>query len=201
MTRPTQIVSKTTAFPDRAFIKLRFSQRIHITAAGSRAIWVGNQPSDPTNAGSATNPAVNWGYWAQMYSRYMSNASSIKVTVVAANNIPCQVTLWPSSDATTVTPDEAAAQPYAKRKLTGFSTGMGVISMKHYIGTRKMLGYPYMDVTDLANSSPGGPPNQLWYWNVQLNPLDGVTALDHWIQVDVLYYVEWFDRQTAFQAP
>jgi len=196
--KTTVSVSRTIGFPDRMVTKLRFGASTASSSIGDNFVFSGNNARNVPLTFSPVS-AINFSQWSLMYSRFMVKSSSIRVRVVNAGNnavtSPFSFILYPSSESggSGIPIDQAVSQPYAKQRLVGTSNGNGVTVLKHYMSTKKITGYKYLDVSDLAGAY-NQSPSQQWYWNVQLNPLDAISNLAVYVFVDIVFYVEFFDR-------
>lgn len=204
MARPTYQVSRTLNFADKQYVKLRLTHKYaHATTTPETHHHVnGTFAYRPLAADiGGTDSPQNWTIWSSIYSRYLVKGCKVRFRVVADVNAPPSIfTVWASSSPQTSTPvlDDIAGQSYSTQRLiTNGAGGPATVTIQRYMSTRKMLGYDYLDLTDLAfastSASPSGQP-QYWYWNMSIWAMDAVSPLDHYIFLDVVYYLEFFDR-------
>ena len=138
-----------TTVPDRIFVKLRYVERIVLTAGSSNSyVFRGNSIFDP-NYTSTGGQALATDQWNSFYQQYRVHSSSIKVVINAtgggAGSVRRYLTLpWDSDDLSTInaTPFSVVAEyPRAKVWYGNTNTGAGAVSMsKNFVKSYKALG-------------------------------------------------------------
>lgn len=196
-------------FPDRAIVKLRYSDSGTGTSTAGAAfpyIYAGNNIYDPDVTSTGSQPLGYAGYAAQ-YVYYNVRASAIQLSVISTTtttqltqNMICGVypSLLTTSQPTNI--NDFMSYPYVKYRISSAAFGSlpsNVIT--NYMTTAKIMGVlPHMSQADTAFSggTSGSPvPPQPWYWVIQAACAD-LTSTGNllWI-VHVDYYVEFWGRK------
>lgn len=211
MNHPTSNVQRTIGFADKQYVKLRqvYNAGIIGGVANSTYYVVPNLLYSPLSPGfSNTDFPQGFNTWALLYSKYIVKACAIKVrclTLLSPAGDPTDpvvFTVWASSVIPdTTSPDNyvlLAGQPYAKQRTIGVATGgHDLCTIKHYIGTQKILGFDYLDISELYGSTlfPGTPsPQQNWYYGINIQSATGENNIRVQLTLDITYYTEFFDR-------
>jgi len=139
-----------------------------------------------------------------IYSRYRVIASRCKMTVVNNNistNNNINAVLFATTQTTAVTiGDDAEEQPDGMEDTAGLATGPAEDNMVQYMKTATVLNVPNISYsTEYSGTSTANPATQ-WYWRTHIAPTDGVTALNVYLNVDIIYTVELFNRRILSQS-
>lgn len=208
----TAIMRGPTGFPDRVFVKLKFTDVLSISIASgiwTYYTWRGNSVYDPNYTGTGAQP-LGFDQWAAFYTRYRVHGSKIRVrtsptTTSTATAQTHAIVVAPATSAITLptAPLDMLAQPYATTKVTVLQNALmkenwitKYMSSAKILGVRKTAIKDEIDFSSLTNNNP----SQQWYWNMFIGPLDNSSTTTALQLIELTYYVEFFDRQTLDQS-
>lgn len=188
-------ISRTIAQPDTFYVKLKYNQLVQ----KSPATFVyshqfrGNSVFDPDFTSGGGQP-VGFDQYATLYMNYQVLGSSIKVRLVNESAVSCGMVVYPSITSTLVTYDEGIGNVYSKNIVVGPLTGNNIRGISNFIRTKKLIGRSVDSVNYGASitTNPASP----WYWNIEGRNMDGVTNIDATLQVQLVYYVKFWNRAT-----
>lgn len=189
--------------PDRAFTKLKYTQRLSLTSTagvGNTYQFRGNDLYDPDYTSTGAQPE-GYDQWAAFYTQFRVYGSKISVKFVGVGTTqPTQsfeLCLVPSSLTNTYsTMEDAMAAPYSVFAVKNVSNETSIL--KSYMGTRKMEGIPKATILDLdyaGTTSPGSTPTRQWIWNIIVEAADRTSTATVIAYVTITYYAEFFHRQ------
>lgn len=195
-----------TTVPDRIFVKLRYVERIVLTAGSSNSyVFRGNSIFDP-NYTSTGGQALATDQWNSFYQQYRVHSSSIKVVINAtgggAGSVRRYLTLpWDSDDLSTInaTPFSVVAEyPRAKVWYGNTNTGAGAVSMsKNFVKSYKALGLSKTAYNADDNTAAyfDSNPGFEWYWYIRSEAGDVISSPESPLYITMTYFVELFDRR------
>lgn len=195
----------TGVCPDVMSVQLHYSRNGSLTGASPQSrVFRGNSCFDPDFTGVGSQP-LGFDQWSQFYRRYRVIASKIVVSSVTKSTEGTRIAVAPLNTNTVITlPTTLQESNYCKQsRTTGLSTGSSTSSVTNYISTAAIRGGPFDIVQYEADLSAliSTNPTQQWYWHVMNYNVDGsITNIDTNINVDICYYVEFYDRETLSQS-
>lgn len=143
----------------------------------------------------ATTDTRNYARLASIYRKYRVYASSIRVTVVNADDahpVTCVVT--PSTDAAISTEELASTNNLAKATVCTQYAGKEIVH--HYVNMRKLIGPSYND--DENSAAIGAHPAVTVNWHVQLfGDTVTPTALNCHVYIFYSMSVLWTDKEST----
>lgn len=205
--KPSFTVVKPLYIGDCAKVKLRFTD-IGFgsnTTGPVRQVYRGNSIWDPdVSLGGST--CMGWQAWNQFYLRYRVLGSAIKVVTFTSNSAANRMNInWVAVPVSNTAQLDATVQqsrtlPYAK--VRNSQQGSGVSMIKNYISTAKMKGIPWNTpkIEEVYSSNMDGNPAQQWFWAITWGPMDGISIINVEFEVEITYYVEFYDRRVLPQG-
>lgn len=147
---------------------------------------------------------MGYDQWSQFYDFVHVLASSIKITVMSACDIPVQFAVYPALDVSGSSAVSLREIPYA-RVSDGYVynvDGNRWCKLKNYMSTAKMYGISKQEVKDnsvFGHSTATNPTSQ-WFWHVEAqtfgSSVPSTNAMNYDIQVT--YYC-MFKRRIQLQ--
>lgn len=192
--------------PDVMQVQLKYSTNSLYNAASPNVkVYRGNGAFDPEFAVGGGQP-MGFDQWSAFYRRY--RVIACKVTARATNGISTNssgVFVVPlNTSAITTSPSEYLEHHKCKQTdTTMLSSGSSSCSVVNYTSTASQRGLPYDGVQyerDLS-ASTGANPTQEWFWHVGVyDPSGSVSTVDSTVALEIVYYIEFFDRQTLSRS-
>lgn len=202
MNRPSYAIGKQlSGFPDVMIVKLAYTHEGVFTpgVASAQLLFRGNGPYDPDVLVGGGQP-LGYDQWANVYERYNVHASSCTITALPINSAATgsyEIIVTPVNDTTTLsTPNDL---PYAKSRYGGHIGGGGITTIKNYMSTKKIVGEVDIDDEDYS-ASVGASPLRQWYWNITTNSLDGMTNINMYHKIRVVYYMKFYRRRELYDV-
>ncbi len=191
-------VIRTIATPDTMYVKLKYFNPVILsggTSAGN--IYRGNSVFDPSESGATNTQPGGFDQWALMYQNYQVLASSVKLQLTNLAVEPCRVLLVPTYSIGNPGINDGSQQPYAKLRNIGSINGNSSITIKSFMRTKKIIGRGItdLDYTATVNTNPA----EQYYWHIRASSLT-LNNLDLDGQVQIIYYVKFFNRQLMVDA-
>lgn len=201
---PTSRQSKRVAdiglgFPDLLKVQLRYTQleTISGTINGSYGFRL-NSIYDPDATGVGTQPLYH-DQLAALYDKYRVVGAKVKVQVNNNQAVPTQVVIGDLDDGAYTDVDGFIQQAGSEAHIMGLSTGgMGVVEFNKYFNIAERTGQDKDDnsLSAVFSNNPGSP----WYLLLKVRPCDKITNVNISFSVDIVYYVECFDRADVAQS-
>lgn len=203
------------AFPERQFVKLRYSQDVSLTLGtigSSTPAWVfrGNSIYDPDQSSTGHAPYA-YDIYAQVYNRYRVYGSKIRcrfsleafnVSTGNTGGAKFYVVPFNTTSAVAATLDEA---PGVRRKIWAAAYSRSP-SIGAYCSTAKAWGISKQTAKTNAEFSAGiaGNPGSEWYWIVAARHIDdtavAAASMTVRVNVTVVYYAVLYDRNWLPQS-
>lgn len=193
-------VNKSTQFtgiPDVNHVQLKYTTFINLTGTPTAIHrFRGNSINDPDASGIGGQP-LGHDQWGAFYEKYLVKSSKIEVQLLnnSTTSGPGNVllNLVPMDDLLSRTYDELSDMQYNKNRfIAPVSAGSNGIYMSHFIGTSKIMGDAILD--DLYEAPFNVNPSEQWYWHLQADAFDGLSAVNLAVKVTMTYYVKLFQR-------
>lgn len=194
------VVKKSNAFtgiPDAMLIKLKYTTFFTLSGTPTGS-WKfrGNSIHDPDLTGTGGQP-LGHDQWEAFYEKYCVNGSKIQLqflndsTTAAPGNVLLNVV--PMDDNVSRSYDELNSMQFNRnRMIAPVSAGQNGVYMSSYMSTRKLMGENTLD--DVYESAFGTNPTREWYWHVQSDSFDGLSAHSLSCKATITYYVKLFQR-------
>jgi len=177
---------------DAVYVKLRFAEsQNNISGVGSSLFnYRGVSPRDPRWA-TGGDSATAFATYGIQYSRYMCYGSKIKVTWISnLQNTQAWVTLVPTMGSAALA--DATDAKFSKNAIMTQRDGRSVVSLRHYMTTKKMFGIS-QNTTEQWAPITDEPPDQ-FYWQLYYNPLTTSPVGTFHFKIEITYYVKFFNR-------
>lgn len=192
-----------TGFPDRVMTKLKYVDTIVLQASSGPTQYVfrGNSCFDPDQTGTGHQPMF-YDQWIAVYERYRVLGSSIKVQVTNGANDTAILVILPTS-AVPVFTSYTTMLEQRKSSTTRIVPPQQFIPMSQtrYSSTQQATGAVRTEVYDQDYSGLyNANPTNIWYWVLYGQAVSLTQPLDLVVIVELIYYVEFFDRQNIAQS-
>lgn len=193
---------KTLTVPDKLVVKLPYSTQITFGDALGVQDYIFNLNSiyDPDRTGVGHQP-LGYDQWNTFYNRY--RVLGAKVTVRAFNNATIATSfsiIGNNSPGLVLGSDATREQPHMKSMILGNSQGgKNVGTMTKYFSCARVTGASDMlyRSSDQYAAAFGANPTEIIVAHIyQENIIQGAQASGAAARVDIVYYVELFDRNT-----
>lgn len=187
--------------PDVMQVVLTYNRQGSLSGIAPQSqVFRANSLFDPDFTGVGSQP-LGFDQWAAFYRRYRVRASAIRVRY--GNNAVSfaqQLLVAALNTNTVVTSQKQAMESnFKKVGLMTMDNGTTSDSVSMFLTTAQMRGAPpdvieyNQDLTARVTTNP----NDVWYWHVMgLDATDTGGTLSVPIEVEIKYYVEFYDRET-----
>lgn len=191
-----------TAMPDSMLVKLKYTDIKQIPSNATFTFsYLGNSMLSPNSIPPTSGNALATGEWTNFYTQWLVYGSSCRVRIVnKSDTLGIFCALYPQdTDVAASDYFSAKSQAYSKNMLVaplGGSDAVGTV--KQYISYKKLKGAWVNDRT----YSGGGivSPPDLWFWHGFCASTNFVTPVQFTLQVDLVYYVKFFNRNRLTQS-
>lgn len=203
----TCIVRAPSGMPDRLRVKLRYSQYISLVdlvgGVVVQNVFQGNSCYDPDTTGTGHQPYC-YDQWSNLFRKYMVSGAQIKVSfnALTTNTKSVWVAIQAkTTSAPTTTVSAANERAYIRDAVLQPSGGKSQKNLSMYQSTKRMLGIPKLttaspEFSALINASPGSG----WWVDVMAGSVDTLTTFAVDCNVEIKYYVTFFDRNIPGQS-
>jgi hypothetical protein len=180
--------------PDRLFTQLEYSfgsYFINNASISGTLLVAGNSPYDPDKT-SGTSQPIGFVSWSAFYGRYRVRRSRVLIIAASATQ-PYRLSCTPTTDTSLPSSvDQSLCLPY----YSGYTLGTSL--QKSYVDTSmetaKIYGVTGIDQQSGFSAATSADPTSLWYWRIRTTTFDGATAANIYVQVVVIYEVEFYQR-------
>ncbi len=180
--------------PDQMYVKLRYVESISKSGLNWSHVLTLNGLYDPNISGSGHQP-MGFDQWISFYARYEVLGSSMNATVLNDTSVSFRASLYPSTSSTPLSAGDAREQPYALTRYVGHAAGgNGMVIFKKYMSMRKLEGRNTDSVNYTGNSAAN--PTDTNYWILNAAALDGVSMTTAFLDINLVYYVKFYDRHS-----
>lgn len=195
---PTRNLS---CIPDKFFTKMVYSDLVTLTPSvlPLSAIYRANSINDPYQPAGGHQP-LGHDEFANLYNQYRVRGVAYRVTFTNTSPttpVDCFVLHKPVT--TIPTGNNLLWEKPAQKSLTvGESTaGQAIRRIKGYANCAKILGMSKMQyITEKATSADmSNNPGSEAYVHFVVTPTDGLTAATVLVRIQLIYYVELFERK------
>lgn len=196
------IVRRPTGLPDRIFTKLRYSEAVTstFTGFGAPAVyqWRTNSVQDPNYTGVGHQPALHDQFYL-LYNRYRVAGMKYKITFVNKSATEPQqyiVHLRPNTVLSTDW-DVLCESPYSRYGMLSVEGASGIKYVYGYVNNPTLLGVSKEQhrTDDRFQALMGVNPASVPLLTCGHQSADSTQGADVIIKVDLVYYVEFFDRK------
>lgn len=192
--------------PDVMRVRLRYNAVKDLSGGGlsgfNAIVFRGNSIFDPDFSGGGHQP-LGHDQWANFYRRYRVLGSKIIVRAASDSAAPAGIGVVPQNTNTVLSQrTEYAEASYVKNVPLGADASHAIAMIENYVSTAKMRGGPpnYVRLNEDLSALVGANPAQQFYWHVFGYSLDATVNWVIKLEVEVQYYVEFYDRETLAQS-
>lgn len=199
-TKPVRLAFPGYSFlPQRVLTQLKYCDEGVVSAGGTiyfkDIVFRGNSIYDPVYATGGGQP-MGRDQLATLYNSYKVHGMKIKFTVTSNSGTPMRFGIIPDTHDTNYTAIlDAAEQPGARIKaLSTYTGGLSSNTIKHKVLSKSILGLK--ELTDDEEAAMGSNPVNDWFYHcvISTEPYTGTNYIDCAWYVELIYYVECFDR-------
>jgi hypothetical protein len=198
--RVTTVVRGPGPIPPRAIVKMKYVEEVVANGTTLDHLWNLNSTFDPNRTGTGHQPYGRDTY-ATLYNRYRVFAVGYRILINTPTVVRCTL-LWNNETSNfNSNPYLAAETPKAINK-TASSTNpcvfKGHLTLSNIVGQTSMQ---YKSDDRFQAQAGADPTESIILHTIIYNP-DGsaVTASGYQMQVQLTYYVEWFDQNGLSQS-
>lgn len=200
--KPSKIKIKTNSYvPDRLFTKLKYD-KVNITlvnaAPTGSVIFKTNDISNSPDNGVTTHKPLGFNQYMGLYSYYRVHASKINISV-GFMSVPGKIGVMASTLTTApATLQNLLEQPYKTYKI--IATTVNNTFIKYYITTKKLWGEQSIQYDGAWVGTSILSPGANGFWHILGESYDGSANLTMIINVQITYWVEFFNRVELSQS-
>lgn len=187
-------------------VQLPYVRTATITGTGiADYVFRGNSVFDPDFTGVGSQP-LGHDQWSALYRRYRVLASKIEIHVHSQDSADGQgMYIVPlNTSAAVLSRTQILEQQGSDYKILALQgAGPSARSMMKYKGTASQRGVPISAVRSDADFSAltTTNPNLEWFWHFGTFDMSSlVDSISAEITIKIVYYVEYFDRQTLSRS-
>lgn len=190
-------------FPRSYYTKLVYYQTLTFNSAAiQQNIFRANSIFDPDYTGVGAQPMWH-DEFALLYNRYTVYASKITASFIqkSGSGESAYTNVWVMpKDVTTLAlaSDDAIETNRCKSSVLGPNTGGdGTATLSHYQNIANIIGKPKSESSDDILSAPfGSNPGRQSFWHVGAGTIDGLTNVNIYVKVKMVYYCRFFALNT-----
>ena len=188
--------------PDQLFVKLKYADQKIVAPVGPtiQIDHTGNGLIDPNRTVSGTENPLGFIEWMAFYARFEVHGSRCNFLLYnSSQTIGIFYCLYPSFGNISIADYPSnTVQPYAISGVVGQEpSGNNLANMTAYMSTRKLWGRQTYDTTFAGNVTTN--PLHLWLWSLFVISQGGTLPPLFTMQVRIVYYVKFFDRNKLLQ--
>lgn len=194
-------VRRPSTLPDSMFVRLKYVQLAYkvMTAQNNTSLlFRGNSPYDP-DFQMGGHSALGFDEWTRLFHNYRVHRSQIYIRLCNATQ-PMRMSICPTTVASDP-PNIAACfeYPYSKSKTIS-STFQDNVSIFNHMYTKEIFGIKSISYEDNLQSQYNTIPADQWYWKLFFSTYDDLTNDTVFVDVHILYSVEFFNRVELHQS-
>lgn len=192
--------------PDVMRVQLRYNRYQSINAASPQvSVYRGNSVFDPDFSGVGSQP-MGHDQWSAFYRRYRVIAAKIivKFSSMAASTTGVQCVITPLNGSGSLSnPLQYLEANRSVKSSVVNDTGDSSALVSLYMTTAEIKGMPkdgYMYERDLSAANTSNP---IFQWFIHVGFFDvsgGLNNINVHAQTEIVYYVEYFDREILSQS-
>lgn len=192
------IVRGPSAFPDRVYVRLRYTNSFALAFAGiNDIVFSGNAPQAPDILAVEQQPR-GFREWMSVYGLVKAHKSSIKVDFLNLDNasaLDCVILPHVQISPSFLDTEDVREQPYAKSKRVSPRGGNATLAtVYNTMKTKVVFGQRFID--DNYAGTVDAVPNERWFWTVYVQNLTNDTGTVNCdISVSLTYWVEFYQRE------
>lgn len=198
------MIRRSVAQPDVAMVKLKFTDvvRTQETAGPTQFFdnFRANNVYDPRYSfGGTSAQMLSW--YGQVYDKYCVMGCKIRVQFVNLADDFCRtvgVIAYTNSSNISSSADsnQLLSQPYCRWRLLGpVASSKSTATMSMYMSTSKIFGKKISNLEEFSAAILGSPANDYtWYYAVFGTSRESTSDIDLSYQVQLTYYVKFYDR-------
>jgi hypothetical protein len=181
--------------PDRFVTKLKYAETFRLlnAAATGQQIFRGNSCYDPDQTGVGGQP-MGFDQFAIFYNKYRVRASTLTFNLIRTSE-SVRITITPSNSFS-VPASVATALENPYNRLIDISSSISNFSNSTRMPTYKIWGVDPTTVSSEDNfaATVTADPTNVWAWVLNVATYDGIATATLWVDLAVIYEVEFFDR-------
>lgn len=196
---------KSPGFSDSMFVRLKYSEDIHINdgvSASKLYTYRGNSLFDPNLTGVGHQP-MYFDQYALIYEKYRVMGAKISIRAINGTSSVAQYLILEAGTdqnlSNNVTRLLEQSRSSISRIVPAYSQSPTYI--KRYTSTRKACGLTKSQIYDADfGADTTGSPQQLWYFNIIAAAIDSLSPADLYLMVSITYYCQFYDRKIQDQS-
>jgi len=203
--KATMTMVKSPGFSDQCFVKLKYSQDIHVNDGVSTSKYYtfrGNSLYDPDLSGIGHQP-LYFDQYALIYSKYRVLGAKITLRAINGLSAVAQYLILEAGTEQNISNNITRLLEQSRSAIAKIvpAASQQPTFIKKYCSTRKACGLTKAQMADQDyGADTTASPNQLWYYNLIVASINGSSAADLYIMVSIVYYVQFFDRLIIDQS-
>lgn len=191
---------------DRLYLKMKYHETSSLTSsAGVPASYIFRTSLNDPNLTASGHYPMGRNQWSAFYNQYRIYGIGYKVTAYntsAADVANFTVIQKPNATAV-VSIDQQWETQYAKTKQCGlFGSGTSSKIISGYMSTAKICGITKQRLSndDIFSALFTANPVSMAYLHIYGSPADGAGSLTLQLNVQLMFYVQMFDRHTLLTS-
>lgn len=194
------IVRGPSAFPDRVFVRLKYTNSIAISTSALSELEFGGNTLNRPDFQSVNEKCRGYFEWMNLYSEFTVHKSSIRVQVLnldPALTLDCVLLPNAGTDNPSfVDTEDAREQPYAKsRRISPLSGNTSSISLFNSFTTKVIFGTRRLESSEYSGEIATFPIRR-WSWFVYIqNLVNDVGTVNCDTSITMTYFVEFSRRK------
>lgn len=203
--KATMTMVRSPGFSDQCFVKLKYSQDIHIYDGASASKYYtfrGNSLYDPDLSGVGHQP-LYFDQYALIYSKYRVLGAKITLRAINGQSSVAQYLVLESGTEQNISNNLTRLLEQSRGAIAKLvpASSQGPTYIKKYCSTRKACGLTKSQMSDQDYAADtNASPTQLWYFNLVVTSIDSLSPCDLYMMVSLVYYVQFYDRMLMNQS-
>ena len=185
---------------DMVYVKLNYVDRIVIDGIEGDSTFEyafrGNSCFHPDAITGGHQP-LYYDQYSLLYDKYRVMGSSIKIDVINSSGTSTMFyAIEPNTDDASIG-DVSTFYEQTRSGAPKIVPIAGRLSSKmvKYVSTRRVCGLTKSQMMDDTFASrTNNNPNNVWYWNLFFQSMDGTAHVTGYFMVKITYYVQFYDR-------
>lgn len=203
--KATTTIVKSPGFSDQCFVKLKYSEDIHIFDGVSAAKFYtfrGNSLYDPNLTAIGHQP-LYFDQYCLIYEKYRVLGAKISCRVINGTSAVAQYFVLEAGTDQNISNNVTRLIEQSRGSVAKIipAASQSPVFIKKYCSTRKACGLTKSQLFDADYAGDAAAsPNQIWYYNLLSASIDGASPTDVYVMVSLVYYVQFFDRMLMNQS-
>jgi len=203
--KPTTTIVRSPGFADSLYVRLKYAETVQMNSGSAHYYtyaYRGNSLFDPNYTGAGHQP-MYFDQYSAIYNRYRVMGCAIKINAINVSNSAAAYLIIQSGTDTSLPTDVTQLLEQSRAHITRTIpvASRYPVAIKSYVSTRKACGLNKKQIFDEDFSAlVTANPAQLWYHNIMVQSVDGLTYPNVQLMVTLTYYCQFFDRTTQNQS-